>query len=277
MGSINSRPLRAFVRFDGSGRIVAGSLILRKNKPKVGKWKEIQAYECCNYVPTTTTTTTAALTTTTTTTVYCATLGRAAKFAVLGDTTITNIRTTVITGDLGLSPGTSVTGFPPGIVNGTQYITDTVAANAKIDAQAAFTALNALTPTGSVGADIGGTTITPGVYSVTSTLAITGTVTLNGGGDPDAVFIFQIPSTFIPAAGATVTLTNGAQAGNVYWVVGSFAVLNTTSNIKGNIIAQTSISMSSSVQLTGRAFALTGLVEMDTVEVIVVPCTINPI
>ena len=68
MGSINTRPLKAFVRFDGSGRIVAGSLILRKNKPKVGKWKEIPAYECCNYVPTTTTTTTAALTTTTTTT-----------------------------------------------------------------------------------------------------------------------------------------------------------------------------------------------------------------
>lgn len=66
MGSINSRPLKAYVRFDGSGRIVAGSLILRKNKPKVGKWKEIPAYECCNF--TTTTTTTAALTTTTTTT-----------------------------------------------------------------------------------------------------------------------------------------------------------------------------------------------------------------
>jgi hypothetical protein len=68
MGSINSRPLKAFVRFDGSGRIVAGSLILRKNKPKVGKWKEIPAYECCNYVPTTTTTTTVRVTTTTTTT-----------------------------------------------------------------------------------------------------------------------------------------------------------------------------------------------------------------
>lgn len=278
MGSINTRPLKAFVRFDGSGRIVAGSLILRKNKPKVGKWKEIQAYECCNYVPTTTTTTTAALTTTTTTAaIGCATLGRAADFAVLGHTTITNIRTTVIRGDLGLSPGTSVTGFPPGIVLGTQHITDTAAANAKIDAQAAYTALNALTPTGSVAADIGGTTITPGVYSVTSTLAITGTVTLNGGGNPNAVFIFQIPSTFTPAAGAIVALTNSAQAGNVYWVVGSSATLNTTSNIKGNIIAQTSISMNSSVQLTGRAFALTGLVEMDTVDVTAVPCTINPI
>jgi hypothetical protein len=279
MSTINTRPLKAFVRFDGSGRIVAGSLILRKNKPKVGKWKEIQAYECCNFVPTTTTTTTAGLTTTTTTAdpTLCATFGRAAKFAVLGHTTVDNSRSTVIRGDLGLSPGTSVTGFPPGIVLGTQYITDTAAANAKTDAQAAFTALNALTSTGSLAADIGGTTITPGVYKANPTLAITGTVTLDGGGNPNAVFIFQIDSTFTPAVGAIVGLTNGAQPGNVYWVVGSSATLNTTSSIAGNIIAQTFVTMDTSAKLTGRAFALTGAVTMDENNVTVVPCTINPI
>lgn len=288
MANGNNKRLRAFVRFDGSGRIVAGSLILRKNKPKVGKWHEIQAYECCN--PTTTTTTTAGPTTTTTTTsgpttttttttlnIACATLGNASGFTVLAASTITNTGATVVTGDLGLYAGTSVTGFPPGSVIGTQHITDAAAQNAQTAANSAYTGFNGLTPTGSVGADIGGTTITPGIYTVSSSLGITGTVTLNGGGNPNAVFVFLIPSTFIPATSAVVSLTNGAQAGNVYWIVGSSATLSTGSNTKGNIIAQTSVTLNTNAQLTGRAFALTGAVTMDTNNITGAPCTINPL
>ena len=274
----NQRDLKAFVRYDGSGRVVAGSLVLRKKKPKVGRWQEILTYECCN--PTTTTTSTSNTTTTTTTIVACATLARASSFAVLAASTVTNTGGTVVTGDLGLFPGTSITGFPvPGTVIGTIHQTDAAASNAQIDALAAFTALNLLTPTGSVLADIGGTTITPGIYSVSSTLAITGTVTLDGGGDPNAVFVFQIPSTFIPATSAIVSLTNSAQAGNVYWVVGSSATLSTSSVIRGNIIAQASVTLNTSAQLTGRAFALTGAVTMDTniVNAVLAPCTINPL
>lgn len=274
----NQRDLKAFVRYDGSGRVVAGSLVLRKKKPKVGRWQEILTYECCN--PTTTTTSTSNTTTTTTTIVACATLARASSFAVLAASTVTNTGGTVVTGDLGLFPGTSITGFPvPGTVIGTIHQTDAAASNAQIDALASFTALNLLTPTGSVLADIGGTTITPGIYSVSSTLAITGTVTLDGGGDPNAVFVFQIPSTFIPATSAIVSLTNSAQAGNVYWVVGSSATLSTSSVIRGNIIAQASVTLNTSAQLTGRAFALTGAVTMDTniVNAVLAPCTINPL
>ena len=274
----NQRDLKAFVRYDGSGRVVAGSLVLRKKKPKVGRWQEILTYECCN--PTTTTTSTSNTTTTTTTIVACATLARASSFAVLAASTVTNTGGTVVTGDLGLFPGTSITGFPvPGTVIGTIHQTDAAASNAQIDALAAFTALNLLTPTGSVLADIGRTTISPGIYSVSSTLAITGTVTLDGGGDPNAVFVFQIPSTFIPATSAIVSLTNSAQAGNVYWVVGSSATLSTSSVIRGNIIAQASVTLNTSAQLTGRAFALTGAVTMDTniVNAVLAPCTINPL
>lgn len=278
----NQKKLKAFVRYDGSGRVVAGSLILRKNKPRVGRWFEIPAYECCNYIPsTTTTTTTASISTTTTTSTLiegiCPTLGRAHEFNILAASTITNTGATFITGDLGLYPGTSVTGFPPGEVDGSQNITDVVAQNAQTDALAAFTAFNLLTPTNSVGADIGGETLVAGIYEVSSSLAITGTVTLDGLGDPDAVFIFLIPSTFIPATNAIVSLVDGAQAGNVYWIVGSSATLSTDSFIKGNIIAQTSVTLNTHAELIGRAFALTGAVTLDDNDITLVPCTINPI
>ena len=295
MAQNTNRPLKAYVRFDGTGRIVPSSLILRRKKPKVGKWVEIPAYECCNYIPTSTTTTTSSSTSTTTSTSTsttsttsttttaapeaCETLGRAGDFAVLAASTITNTGASVVTGDLGLYAGTSVTGFPPGTVVGTQHITDTEAQNAQTDALAAFTAFNLLAVDATLGADIGSTTINPGVYDFASSAAITGTVTLDGGGNADAVFVFLIPSTFIPATSAIVALINGAQAGNVYWIVGSSATLSTSSVINGNIIAQTSVTLDTSAGLVGRAFALTGAVTLDTntVNAVEAPCTINPI
>lgn len=289
MGAYNRKDLKAYVRYDGNGRVVAGSLVLRRQKPKVGKWVEITTYECCE--PTTTTTTTSSSTTSTTTSTTsstttttttatpsaCPTLGDAAGFAVLASSTVTNTGATVVTGDLGLSPGTSVIGFPPGTVTGTQHITDTEASNAQTDAGAAFTAFNLLTVDATLGADIGGTTVTAGVYDFSSSAAITGTLTLDGGGNADAVFVFLIPTTFIPATSSIVSLTNSAQAGNVYWIVGSSATLSTSSTIKGNIIAQASITLDTSASLEGRAFALTGAVTLDTNAVTGVDCTINPL
>jgi hypothetical protein len=278
--------LKGFIRYDGMGRVIAGSLILRKSKPKVGKWVEVPAYACCTF--TTTSTTTISLTSTTTSTslapYLCATFGRAASFAILAHSTITNTGGTIIYGNLGLHSGTSITGFlgttendGPGVVIGSIHQTDTAAANAQIDANATFVSLNALTPTGSVGADIGSTTITPGIYSVSSSLAITGVVILNGGGNPNAVFVFQIPSTFIPAISSSVVLINNAQAGNVYWVVGSSATLSTGSSIQGNIIALDSITLNTGAVLEGRALALTAAITLHTNTVVNVPCSINPI
>jgi hypothetical protein len=235
--------------------------------PKVGRWMEISAYTCCN--PTTTLTTTLVPR-------LCETLGNAANFVVLGASTVTNTGTSVITGDLGLYPGTSVTGFPPGLVYGTQYIANTMANLAKISAQAAFDCLMALTRPTRLGADIGGTTITPGVYDFASSAAITGTVILDGGGDPNAVFVFQIPSTLITATSAIVSLIGSAQAGNVYWLVGSSATLGTSTTMVGNIIASQSITMNTSATLNGRAFALVAAVTLDTNTIIAHDCSINP-
>ena len=216
----------------------------------------------------TTTTTTAALAT-------CEALGRAAGFAILGASTVTNTGATEITGDLGLYPGTSVTGFPPGTVNGLSYITDTQAQNAQTDAQAAFTCLGALTGT-TISGDIGEQTLTPGVYVAASSIGVTVGLTLDGGGDPNATFVFVIGSTFIPATGAVMSLINGAQSCNVWWIVGSSATLSNGSETSGNIIAQTSITINTGAQLTGRAFALTGAVTMDSNNIGNCNCTTNP-
>ena len=260
--STNARPLKAYVRFDGRGVIVAGSLVLRNKIPQNGRWTEISAYECCNPLSTPAS--------------MCATLGVAASFVILGASTVTNTGTSVITGDLGLSPGTSVTGFPPGIINGAQHITDAIAAAAQGSAQAAYDCLSALSPESTLGEDIGGTTVSAGVYDFASSAAITGTLTLDGGGDPDAIFIFQIPSTLVTATSAVVSLINGAQAGNVYWLVGSSATIGTSTTMVGNIIADQSVTMVTGATLTGRAFALVAAVTLDTNTITGADCTINP-
>ena len=263
MGTINQRPLHAYVRFDGSGRVVTGSLILRRKMPKVGRWEEIPAYECCNP-------------STTAFPGLCDTLGFAKTFVVLGNSTVTNTGASTLTGDLGLYPGTAVTGFPPGVVSGTKHITNVAAQVAQLSAQAAVDCLSSLTPTTLLGADIGGTTVTPGIYNFASTAAITGVLTLDGGGDPNAVFVFQIPTTLTTAAASNVVLTNGTNAGNVYWLVGSSATLGTTSHLVGAILATDSITLTTGASLTGRALALGGAVTLDTNSITGANCTIDP-
>lgn len=180
-------------------------------------------------------------------------LGRADTFAILAGSTVTNTGPTVVNGDLGLSPGTSVTGFPPGLVNGTQHVTDAAAANAKTDLLTAYNDAAGRSPTAAL-TELGGTTKTAGVYG-SPTFGITTSLTLDAQGDTNAVFIFQTASTLITGPGSSVVLTNGAQACNVFWKVGSSATLDTTSSFKGTILANTSITVNNGVTVVGRLLA----------------------
>lgn len=196
-------------------------------------------------------------------------LGTAQSFAVLGGSTVTNTGATVITGNLGVSPGSSVTGFPPGIVTGgTIHAADSVAAQAQTDLTSAYNAAAGL-PCGTdlTGQNLGGLTLTPGVYCFTSSAALTGTLTLNFQGNPNALFLFKIGSTLTTASGSSVVLSNTGGATcptNLFWQVGSSATLGTGSTFRGNILALTSITMTTGVGLTGRALARNGAVTLDT-------------
>jgi hypothetical protein len=203
-------------------------------------------------------------------------LGTAANYAVLAAATVTNTGPTKITGSLGLSPGTSVTGFPPGVVTGTIDAADAAAALAQIDLTTAYDAASASPTTAIVPVELGGTTLTPGVYaSPAGTFGITGTLTLDAEDDPNAVFIFKAASTLITASASNVDLVNGAQASNVFWVVGSSATLGTYSILQGNILALASITVTTGVTLDGRALARTAAVTLDSAT-ITPPASIRP-
>ena len=139
-------------------------------------------------------------------------LGTADGFAVLAGSTVTNTGPSTINGDLGLHPGTAVTGFGPGTVNGTTHAANAVALQAKSDLTAAYDDAAGRTPPAPAPADLGGLTLTPGVYRSASSLALTGELTLDAQGDPSAVFVFQAGSTLITASASRVRLVNGAQA-----------------------------------------------------------------
>jgi hypothetical protein len=186
------------------------------------------------------------------------------NFAVLAGSTVTNTGPTMITGDVGVNPGSAVTGFPPGLASGAIHKADGAAAQA----QAALTAgyIDAAGRSGgtTVAGDLVGKTFTAGVYKSTSSLALSGDVTLDAQGDPAAVFIFQISSTLTTGSGSHVVLANGAKACNVFWQVGSSATLGTNSVFKGNILALTSITITTGVNLQGRALARNGAVTLDS-------------
>jgi hypothetical protein len=192
-------------------------------------------------------------------------LGSATTFAVLGGSTITNTGLSSVNGDLGLSPGTAVTGFPPGVVNGATHAADPVAAQAQLDLTAAYNdAAGRTTGAITVAGNLGGQTLTPGLYKSTSTLEISsGDLTLDAQGDANAVFIFQMGTTLTTTVGRQVILTGGAKAANIFWQVGSSATLGTNSVFKGNILALASITTTSGAVVDGRLLARTAAVTLN--------------
>lgn len=189
----------------------------------------------------------------------------ASGLAILSGSSITNTGATNITGDIGLSPGTSVGGFPPGILVGTLHINDSVATKAKLDLTAAYndcagrTCMDIVTLSG----NIGGLTLTPGLYKSTSSLAISsGDLTFDAKGNANAIFIIQIASTLTTTSGRQVILSGGALASNIFWQVGSSATFGTTSVFKGTIMAMQSITFNTGATLDGKALARTGDVTM---------------
>lgn len=199
-------------------------------------------------------------------------LGMAKNFAVLAATTVTSTGETHVTGDIGLSPGSSVTGFPPGTVTGTIYTPDkecpngvcvtrsnTVASLAQTFLTVAYNNAAAReTPIG-VSGNLAGETLRPGLYKSTSSLEISGgDLTLSG----DGVYIFQIASTLTLTSTSRIVLSGGARAANIFWQVGSSATLGTYTVFEGTILAHTSITIDTGATLNGRALARTGAVTL---------------
>jgi hypothetical protein len=204
-------------------------------------------------------------------------LGTADSFAVLAGTTVANTGPSVISGDLGVSPGTSVTGFPPGtVIAGTTHAADSVAAQAEADLATAYDDAAGRSSTATISADLAGSTLTPGVYTSASSLGLSGALTLDAQGDPNAVFVFQAGATLTVGSGSRVLLIRGAQPCNVFWQVGSSATVGSDSAFAGNILALTSIALTTRATLQGRALARNGAVTLDTNTITKAACATPP-
>ncbi len=199
-------------------------------------------------------------------------LGAACSFGILGATpVVSNIGPSNVTGDVGIWPALSITGFPPGTLTGAEHAGDAVAQTAQGDLTTAYNNAAGTAGGAALTADIGGLTLAPGVYKATSSLGITGNLTLAGAG----IYIFQVGSALTTAAGpgnSRVLLTGGAVAHDVFWQIGSSATLGTGSTFAGTIMAQASITLGTGATLNGRALARTGAVTLDSNPVNVPPC-----
>jgi ice-binding like protein/Big-like domain-containing protein len=192
-------------------------------------------------------------------------LRSAGNLAILAGSTVTSTGATSVTGDLGVSPGTAVTGFPPGILVGARHAGDPASAQAIADLTTAYNdaAGRTLCPV-TVAGNLGGQTLVPGLYKSTSSLEITsGDLTLDARGDPAAVFLFQMASTLTTTSARQVILIGGARAGNVFWQVGSSATLGTASVFQGTIMADQAITLGTGAALNGRALARIAGVSLD--------------
>jgi len=210
--------------------------------------------------PTTPTVTPTVTSTPTGTPLISCPLKSASNIVVLGSSTVTSVGATVLNGDV---VATTITGFGPGTINGAQHTTDAVASQATTDLTSAFTSLAApacdVNPTAM---ELGGSTLTPGVYCFQASAQITGSLTLDGQNNPNAQFIFRIPSTLSTADSAAVVLTNGALACNIFFVVGSSASLGGVNNFNGNILASSSVSLNDGTIVNGNLYANTGAVTL---------------
>jgi uncharacterized protein with beta-barrel porin domain len=202
-------------------------------------------------------------------------LGTVASFAVLGASTVTNTGASILSGtaanpgNLGVSPGSAITGFPPGTLTGpgaSIHVSDALAIQAQTDLLTAYNNLSGRPTTVNLtGQNLGGLTLVPGVYNFSSSAQLTGVLNLNGLGNPNSIFVFNIGSTLTTASASAVSLINGAQGGNVFWKVGSSATLGTTTSFAGDILAQTSITLNTGAKIIcGAAWAHTGAVTLDT-------------
>jgi len=194
-------------------------------------------------------------------------LGAASTFGVLAGSTVTNTGPTTVTGNLGVSPGSAVTGFAPGIVNGgVIHVTDTLASQAKVALTIAYNDLaGRSTHPVSVAGNLGGSTLSPGLYKSTSSLEISsGDLSLDAKGNANAVFIFQVASTLNVSVGRQVVLSGGAKASNIFWQVGTSANLGANSTFKGTILADQSISLQTGARVDGRLLARIGAVTLQS-------------
>jgi hypothetical protein len=195
-------------------------------------------------------------------------LGSAANFEAMAGSTVTNTGPTIITGgNLGLSPGSAVTGFPPGTLTppAVMHITDPTAAQAQLDLTSAYLYAAGLPGGAVLPAEMSGLTFTPGLYTNASTVTLTaGNVTLDARGDANAVFIFQVGSALTTIGSTQVVLAGGAQAKNVFWQVSSAATLGTNSVFQGTILSLQSITLDTGATLMGRALARNGAVTLDS-------------
>lgn len=199
-------------------------------------------------------------------------LGTANGFAVLAGSAVTNTGPSVLNGNLGVWPGTAITGFPPGIViNGSVHAGDAVAMQAQADLVTAYNVIfGEATTENLTGQDLGGLTLLPGVYRFNTSAFLTGTLTLDAQGDPNARFDFQIGSTLITASNSSVNMINAGEACNIYWQIGSSATLGTATQFAGHIMALASITMNTGSNIyAGNALAINGAVTLDSNQVTV--------
>jgi len=206
-------------------------------------------------------------------------LGTAQSFAVLGGSTVTNTGPSVILGDLGVSPGSAVTGFPPGLVSGGAiHAADAPALSAQTSLTTAYNnAAGQACTLDLTGQDLGGLVLTPGVYCFSTSAQLTGTLTLNGQGNAAAIWIFKIGSTLTTASGSSVVMSGSGSQCNVFWQVGSSATVGTSTSLVGNILALTSITMTTGANLIGRALARNGAVTLDTNNINASACGATPV
>jgi hypothetical protein len=202
-------------------------------------------------------------------------LGTAANFLVLGGSTVTNTGATVVAGELGTAPGTTITGFPPGIVTegGTTHMGDALALQAQNDATLAYnSSAGQACNTHLADQELGGKTLTPDVYCFSALTTLTGQLVLDAQGDTTAVWIIQIPGGLSTEANSSVVVTNGGGVCNVFWIVGESATIGAGSSFAGNVLALTSITMATGASLSGRALARNGAVTLDSNTITKPPC-----